>query len=53
MLERSSRRREAVTIGAAMLLGGLVWLGVDRAFAWPGWAILALGAGWILIGSRR
>jgi len=53
ILERSARRREAVTIGAAILLGGLVWLAVDRAFGWPGWAMLALGAGWILIGSRR
>ncbi|MEJ0006106.1 MAG: hypothetical protein WDM77_06885 [Steroidobacteraceae bacterium] len=53
ILERSARRREAVTIGAAILLGGLVWLAVDRGFTWPGWSMLILGAGWILIGRSR
>jgi ubiquinone biosynthesis protein len=53
ILERSGRRREAVTIGAAILLGGLVWLGLGREAAWPGWSMLALGALWILIGRRR
>jgi ubiquinone biosynthesis protein len=54
ILERSARRREAVTIGAAILLGGLVWLAVDhQSFTWPGWAMLVLGTGWILVGSRR
>ena len=53
ILERSARRREAVTIGAAILLGGLVWLAVDRGFAWPGWGMLVLGSSWILIGRRR
>ncbi len=53
ILERSARRRETVTIGAALLLGGLIWLGVGREAAWPGWSMLALGAGWILFGRRR
>ena len=53
ILERSGRRREAVTIGAVILLGGIVWLAVDRGFAWPGWALLVLGAGWILVGRSR
>jgi ubiquinone biosynthesis protein len=53
ILEQSARRREAVTIGAAILLGGLVWLAVDHSFAWPGWAMLALGTGWILMGRGR
>ena len=53
VLERSGRRREAVTIGAAILLGGLIWLAVNRDFLWPGWAMLVLGAGWILIGRSR
>jgi ubiquinone biosynthesis protein len=53
LLERSGRRREAVTIGAVILLGGIVWLAVDRGFAWPGWALLVLGAGWILVGRSR
>jgi hypothetical protein len=53
ILEHSARRREAVIIGAAILLGGIVWLAVDRGFAWPGWALLVLGAGWILVGRSR
>jgi len=53
ILERSARRREAVTIGAVILLGGLIWLGLGREVAWPGWSMLVLGAGWILLGRRR
>jgi ubiquinone biosynthesis protein len=53
ILELSARRREAVTIGAAILLGGLVWLALERGSGWPGWALLALGAGWILVGRSR
>jgi ubiquinone biosynthesis protein len=53
ILERSGRRREAVTIGAAILLGGLVWLALGRQESWPGWTMLVLGAAWILIGRRR
>jgi ubiquinone biosynthesis protein len=53
MLERSGRRREAVTIGAAILLGGLIWLILGRGPEWPGWSMLALGAGWILVGRSR
>jgi ubiquinone biosynthesis protein len=53
ILERSGRRREAVTIGSAILLGGLVWLALGRQESWPGWTMLALGAAWVLIGRRR
>jgi ubiquinone biosynthesis protein len=53
MLERSGRRREAVTIGSAILLGGLIWLILGRIPEWPGWSMLALGAGWILVGRSR
>jgi hypothetical protein len=53
MLERSGRRREAVTIGSAILLGGLIWLILGRAPEWPGWSMLVLGAGWILLGRSR
>jgi fatty acid desaturase len=52
-LRRASRRREAMTLGAAILLGGLVWLGVNGVAAWPGWLLLAIAAGWLLMGSRR
>jgi ubiquinone biosynthesis protein len=53
ILELSARRREAVTIGSAILLGGLVWLALGQQASWPGWTMLLLGAGWILIGRRR
>jgi ubiquinone biosynthesis protein len=52
-LARSARRREAATIGSAILLGGLVWLAVARQPAWPGWCLLAVGALWLLLGRRR
>ncbi len=51
-LERSirgaSRRRERTMVGAAILLGGLVWLALGRTADWPGWAMLAVGAFWVL-----
>jgi ubiquinone biosynthesis protein len=51
-LRRDSRRRDAVTVGAAVLLGGLVWLGVTGGGEWPGWALTLLGVGWLLVASR-
>ncbi len=53
ILERSARRREAATIGAAILLGGLIWLATGHGTGWPGWGMLLLGAGWILLGRSR
>ncbi len=47
-LRESSRRRESTAVGAAILFGGLVWLGMGRAADWPGWAMLAIGAAWVL-----
>jgi len=52
-LARAARRREAITLGAALLLGGLVWLAVARDPAWPGWALLAAGGAAILYGLGR
>jgi ubiquinone biosynthesis protein len=52
-LRHSSRRRETVTVGAAILLGGLVWLAVGRATDWPGWAMVVIGAAWVLAAQRR
>ena len=53
ILDGAARRREAVTVGAAILLGGLIWLALGRQAAWPGWCMLVLGAGWILVSRRR
>ena len=52
-LRLAGRRRDAVTVGAAILLGGLVWLGVNGAGDWHGWALTALGTAWLLVASRR
>ncbi|HEU4623652.1 MAG TPA: ubiquinone biosynthesis regulatory protein kinase UbiB [Steroidobacteraceae bacterium] len=52
-LRASNRRRDAVTIGAVILLSGLFWLIAGREPQWPGWAIALLGAGWLLTAWRR
>ncbi|MGH8328473.1 MAG: AarF/UbiB family protein, partial [Steroidobacteraceae bacterium] len=50
-IRRSNRRRDAFTVGAAVLLAGLVWLALAHG-AWPGWALTALGAGGLLAAHR-
>ncbi|MCS6947282.1 MAG: AarF/UbiB family protein, partial [Steroidobacteraceae bacterium] len=45
----SDRRRDQITVAAALLLGGSVWLAVAREPAWPGWALGGAGA---LAGAR-
>jgi ubiquinone biosynthesis protein len=52
-LRTANRRRDAITIGAVILLGGLFWLIAGREPEWPGWAITVLGAGWLLTAWRR
>jgi len=42
-----------VTVGAALLLWGLVWLALAHNPAWPGWALLAAGSGVIVSGLWR
>jgi ubiquinone biosynthesis protein len=52
-LARAARRRDAVTVGAALLLGGLVWLAVSREPAWIGWGLLVAGAAGVVYGLWR
>jgi ubiquinone biosynthesis protein len=52
-LRASNRRRDAITIGAVILLGGLFWLIAARTPAWPGWGLTLLGAGGLLTAWRR
>ncbi|MCC6173541.1 MAG: ubiquinone biosynthesis regulatory protein kinase UbiB, partial [Gammaproteobacteria bacterium] len=47
------RRRDAITIGAAVLLGGLVWLAVSREPSWPGGVLTVLGVAWLAFAWRR
>jgi uncharacterized membrane protein YccC len=45
---RHGRRWEAAIVGAAIILGGLIWLAVGRAPQWPGWVMLIAGGASIL-----
>jgi ferric-dicitrate binding protein FerR (iron transport regulator) len=52
-IRESNRRRDAVTVGSVILLGGLVWLGVGHNPEWPGYAPLATGVTWLVAAWRR
>ncbi len=52
-IERSDRRRDRVTIGAVLLLGGLVWLAVGTEPAWAGALLAISGASATLWGYLR
>jgi len=52
-IRASNRRRDAMAVGAALLLGGIVWLAVSREPAWPGWLFALGGAAWSALGLRR
>jgi ubiquinone biosynthesis protein len=52
-INAASRRRETVTLASAILLGGIVWLAVGRAAAWPGWLMIAAGVALIVAARRR
>jgi ubiquinone biosynthesis protein len=43
-LREEARRRDRVLISAVGLLGGIVWLAVDRDPAWPGFALVVASA---------
>jgi ubiquinone biosynthesis protein len=51
-IRSTGRRRDAITIGAALLLGGLLWLALSRGGHWPGWVLTLAGTLWLLIASR-
>jgi len=53
LLRGATLRRDAVVLGAALLLGGLVWLALARSPAWPGWLLLAAGLAESLYGLWR
>ncbi len=50
-MRRGHRRRDAVILGAAAVLGGIVWLALGRT-AWPGWTLTGLGAAWLVLVYR-
>ncbi len=52
-IRRANRRRDKVTIAAAVLLGGIVWLAFGRNPEWAGWALAGIGAAWLIATIRR
>jgi ubiquinone biosynthesis protein len=52
-LRAQGRRRDLVTLGAALVLGGLVWLAVSGGHTAAGWALIAAGALASLAGFGR
>jgi ubiquinone biosynthesis protein len=52
-MRATARRRDAVTLGAALIAGGLVWLAVARSPQWPGWTLLVVGLAQVLYGLWR
>jgi len=52
-LAAAGRRRDALTLGAVLLLGGALWLGAGAAHAWLGWTLLAAGLVRFASGLRR
>jgi ubiquinone biosynthesis protein len=52
-IRRTNRRRDKVTIAAVILLGGIVWLALDREPPWAGWGMVAVGVAWLLAIVRR
>lgn len=52
-IRRSSRRRDGIPIGAALLFGGLVWVGLAGGEGWPGWALTLLGVAFLAFAWRR
>ena len=52
-IRRTSRRQDAIRIGAAILFGGLVWVGLAGGEGWPAWALSAFGVAWLVFAWRR
>ena len=52
-VRRGNRRRDSIIVGAMLTLAGLVWLAISGAQDWPGWALSAGGAVWLLSAFRR
>jgi ubiquinone biosynthesis protein len=52
-IAQAGRRQDTVMVGSVLLLGGLVWLAMSHATAWPGWLLAALGIGAIVFGWLR
>jgi ferric-dicitrate binding protein FerR (iron transport regulator) len=47
------RRSDAVTLGALLAMGGIVWLALALQHAWVGWALLAAATAKLVYGLWR
>ncbi len=52
-MRSAGRRRDAVTLGAALLLAGMIWLAAGRGHPWLGWVLIAAGTVKLLYGLWR
>jgi ubiquinone biosynthesis protein len=52
-IRRTNRRRDKVTIAAVILLGGIVWLALEREPNWAGWGMVGVGVAWLLATIRK
>jgi ubiquinone biosynthesis protein len=52
-IREDARRRDGTLISAVALLGGLVWLAVDRDPAWPGIVLMIASAIGLWVGRTR
>jgi ubiquinone biosynthesis protein len=52
-MRAAERRHAAVTLGAALLLAGVLWLCFAPGPGWPGWALLAAGCANLAYGLWR
>ncbi|MEZ5458324.1 MAG: ubiquinone biosynthesis regulatory protein kinase UbiB [Steroidobacteraceae bacterium] len=52
-IDRSDRRRDRVTIGAALLIGGIVWIAAGQTPTWVGWTLGIAGTCAALWGYLR
>jgi ubiquinone biosynthesis protein len=52
-IKRTNRRRDKVTVAAVILLGGIVWLALEREPFWAGWGMIGVGVAWLLVILRR
>ena len=52
-LVTAQQRRNSLLAGAALFLGGILWLTLGTHPAWPGWLLMLGGGGWMLSQLRR
>lgn len=52
-LRLARRRQDALAVGAALLIGALVWLAVSHAREWPAWVVLAAAVAAVGYGLKR